>query len=134
MNCKYCDTKLFENDRKCPSCGAPIKQSLDRKENTFGQFIKKIENNNPSTNDITNIFVTPDPLHLSRNRVEQITALAFGSRGTFNVTTLCEFESCKEIVVSNSGQVSLSKETKPGEYKIKIIYKDFYDTCIVFVE
>jgi hypothetical protein len=23
-NCSYCSTKLFEKDRYCPSCGAPI--------------------------------------------------------------------------------------------------------------
>lgn len=22
--CKYCGTKIFEQDRKCPSCGAPL--------------------------------------------------------------------------------------------------------------
>ena len=24
MNCEYCNTQIFEKDRWCPSCGAPI--------------------------------------------------------------------------------------------------------------
>ena len=26
MNCEYCETKLFDTDRRCPGCGAPIKE------------------------------------------------------------------------------------------------------------
>lgn len=24
MNCEYCKTRLFQDDRSCPTCGAPI--------------------------------------------------------------------------------------------------------------
>lgn len=33
MNCQYCKTKLFDNNRNCPSCGAPVVYEDDEEDN-----------------------------------------------------------------------------------------------------
>jgi len=45
MNCQYCRSKIFENDRVCPQCGAPNERSIVEKQKfiTYGSLIKDIE-------------------------------------------------------------------------------------------
>lgn len=63
--CSWCGTKIFENDRACPACGAPVSKQNRQDYPTryrgeivedydkyvlepLGQFIHDVENSEPS--------------------------------------------------------------------------------------
>jgi len=59
MKCSYCESQVFEKDRVCKRCGAPVGEFknvtittaslLDRtdREDSFGQWIRQIEETEP---------------------------------------------------------------------------------------
>jgi hypothetical protein len=46
MNCEYCHSKIFEDDRTCPQCGAPNESFIPVKQKAicFGELCRQIEN------------------------------------------------------------------------------------------
>ena len=47
-NCQYCNSRIFDDDRNCPSCGAPILNNKKTKEDkTFREIFKEIEECKP---------------------------------------------------------------------------------------
>lgn len=42
MNCEYCQSKIFNEDRVCQRCGAPNIRK-NKRDYTFGEIMMKIE-------------------------------------------------------------------------------------------
>jgi predicted amidophosphoribosyltransferase len=43
MNCQYCGSKIFEDDRTCERCGAPNLSVKFVEKDTFGEWMQMIE-------------------------------------------------------------------------------------------
>jgi len=48
LSCKYCGSKIFETDRSCVKCGAPISMA-EVKRDTFGEFMRDVERGEPAS-------------------------------------------------------------------------------------
>lgn len=48
LNCEYCGSKIFETDRSCVKCGAPISMA-EVKRDTFGEFMRDVERGEPAS-------------------------------------------------------------------------------------
>lgn len=78
--CSYCDTKIFENDRRCPNCGAPTKQ-LIKKQLSNGLYLLEL-------NKIVALAIAGGGLGISLNKSKcakpRIVAI-FSNSDIFNI-------------------------------------------------
>lgn len=135
--CKYCESKIFDEDRTCPKCGAPIKDSIRNIGNKTENITRSISEKDAV---VYAISVVPPILILDDNytyRQLQVIGIRGGLYNSIDITNSCKYEvKGNQFSVNSLGLVTRNENTKSGDReKLSISYinqqgKLLTDECI----
>jgi uncharacterized protein YraI len=70
MNCSYCESKLFEDDRCCPKCGAPSNNKINKNIFSKRAFPVNIRSGTSMSSPIIGIIMPQDNFDIDYNQGE----------------------------------------------------------------